>query len=152
MPHELRTTLEEHGHEVFTVVWKGWGGIRNGRLMRLAADDGLEVIITLDKGIEHQQNLETLPLAVIIDVPNDDTEALTMLLHPLLETLQQIRPFARARSFTLGSSIYIAASYLSPWCRPRVRSSSASRAVGWPVIPTSLLMSLSTTSPVCWGR
>ena len=34
LPHELRHEL--HGHEVATVAYMGWRGIRNGELLRHA--------------------------------------------------------------------------------------------------------------------
>ena len=53
---------------VRTVQKMGWAGVGNGQLMVLAADDGFDAMITVDRGIEHQQNLKALPLPVIIMV------------------------------------------------------------------------------------
>ena len=44
----------------------GWAGTGNGLLLSLAANEGFEAMITVDRGIEHQQNLEALPIPVVI--------------------------------------------------------------------------------------
>ena len=41
-------------------------GIKNGRLLRLAADNGFDALITTDAGIPHQQNPATVPVAIVV--------------------------------------------------------------------------------------
>ncbi len=53
------------GHSVSTVGEQGWSGIRNGELLELAARL-FDVLVTVDRGIEHQQDLQMLPVAVIL--------------------------------------------------------------------------------------
>ena len=53
------------GHDANSVQRRGWAGIKNGKLLALAAAE-FDVLLTADKGIEHQQNLATLPIAVLI--------------------------------------------------------------------------------------
>ncbi len=43
----------------------GWSGIRNGRLLRLAAKS-FDVFLTVDQNIEHQQAIAKLDLAIIV--------------------------------------------------------------------------------------
>jgi len=50
--------------EVATVHAMGWLGTKNGELLRLAGEEGFEVLVTADRGIEHQQN--ELPCAVVV--------------------------------------------------------------------------------------
>ena len=38
--------------------------------MRLAAAHGFNALITADQGIEHQQNLERLPIPVVVMIAN----------------------------------------------------------------------------------
>ena len=52
LPSELRHSLV--GHEVQSVEYLKWKGIRNGRLMALAIGNGFEVMVTVDKSIPHQ--------------------------------------------------------------------------------------------------
>ena len=53
------------GHEAISVQKRGWSGVKNGKLLALAAAE-FDVLLTADKGIEYQQNLQTLPIAVLI--------------------------------------------------------------------------------------
>lgn len=52
--------------EVRTVQQMGWTGSSNGDLLRLASAHGFDVLITVDRGIEYQQNLASLTIPVII--------------------------------------------------------------------------------------
>lgn len=54
------------GHTVSTTQAMGWAGVENGELMQLAADDGFDALLRLDKNIEFQQNLSSLPLSVLL--------------------------------------------------------------------------------------
>jgi hypothetical protein len=46
------------------------GGQQDGDLMRLAAAHGFDALITADQGIEHQQNLDRLPIPVVVMIAN----------------------------------------------------------------------------------
>lgn len=52
-------------HTVATVREHGWGGTSNGDLLRLAAVE-FDALVTLDKNMQHQQNLPSYDLAVIL--------------------------------------------------------------------------------------
>ena len=52
-----------------TVQEMGWAGTGNGLLLQLAAAEGFEALVTVDRGIEHQQNVSELPIPVIIMRP-----------------------------------------------------------------------------------
>ena len=45
------------GHNVSTVQQRGWAGLKNGELLRVAADAGFEVLVTADRNLQFQQNL-----------------------------------------------------------------------------------------------
>ena len=49
-----------------TVQEVGWAGTGNGLSLSLAAREGFDAMITVDRGIAHQQNLDTLPIPVVI--------------------------------------------------------------------------------------
>lgn len=51
---------------VRTVQQMGWAGSRNGDLLNHAAAHGFSALVTADQGIEYQQNLDTLPIAVLV--------------------------------------------------------------------------------------
>jgi len=70
-----------------------WGGIKNGELLRLAADDGFDAFITNDRGIEHQHKLSVLPLAVVVLFTSANTiESIRPICPELLATLARLRP------------------------------------------------------------
>jgi len=52
-------------HSVRTVVEADWSGIKNGKLLVLAATE-FDAFITVDKNLQFQQNLEKLPIAVVV--------------------------------------------------------------------------------------
>ena len=51
---------------VHTVQEMGWAGTINGTLPSLAAQDNFDAFITVDRGIAHQQNLDELPIPVVV--------------------------------------------------------------------------------------
>ena len=66
--HNLPRRLLEHlpSHEIRTTREMKWEQLRNGALMTIAAATGFAVFVTIDKQIEHQQNLAALPLTVVV--------------------------------------------------------------------------------------
>jgi predicted nuclease of predicted toxin-antitoxin system len=69
LDESLPRQLVEHfpdQFEISTVQRMGWAGSKNGDLLRLAAGYGFDALITADQGIEHQQNLERLPIPVVV--------------------------------------------------------------------------------------
>lgn len=52
-------------HVVRTTVEMGWSGIKNGELLARAANE-FDALVTVDKNLEYQQNLEALPIAVVV--------------------------------------------------------------------------------------
>lgn len=58
--------------EVLTVQQMGWTGSSNGDLLRLASAHGFDVLITMDRGIEYQQNLAYLAVPVIVMVAHQN--------------------------------------------------------------------------------
>jgi len=63
VPQRLRRSLP--GHAIKTAVEMGWGGVKNGALLKLAASD-FDAFITVDQNLRHQQNIATLPIAVVV--------------------------------------------------------------------------------------
>ncbi len=49
-----------------TVQQMGWAGCSNGELLRLAADHGFGVLVTVDQGFAYQQSVRRLPIPVVI--------------------------------------------------------------------------------------
>jgi hypothetical protein len=67
VPRRLKVVFGD-GVSVATVPEMGWAGTKNGELLRRAADEGFIALATADRGIEYQQRLDSLPIAVIVMV------------------------------------------------------------------------------------
>jgi len=52
--------------EVSTVRELGIGGIKNGKLMAFCVANNFEILLTIDKNMLHQQNLEKYPISLIV--------------------------------------------------------------------------------------
>lgn len=90
VPARLGTLLT--GHEAQSVQKRGWAGVKNGKLLALAAAE-FDVLVTADKGIEYQQNLSTLPMAVLIlQAKTNRLDDLTALIPALLAALEALQP------------------------------------------------------------
>jgi hypothetical protein len=90
VPGRFRLSLP--GHLVRTVVEMGWSGVKNGKLLALAAVE-FEALITVDKNLPYQQNLAALPIAVVIlDTLSNELSALLPLVPDLERALLQIEP------------------------------------------------------------
>ena len=64
VPRRLRRELP--GHDVRTVPEMGWSGKKNGELLTLMTTQGFEVLLTVDRNLRHQQNLQAAGVALIV--------------------------------------------------------------------------------------
>jgi len=53
-------------HHVRTAREMGWDQLRNGILLAAAQTAGFEILLTVDKGFRHQQNLAGLTISVVL--------------------------------------------------------------------------------------
>ena len=89
MPKRLGRFLSDH--DVVTTPQAGWGGIRNGELLRLASKD-FDVFVTVDRNLAFQQNPSNLPLPVIV-------------IHSRSNKLSDLQPHVPALQQTLSSAL-----------------------------------------------
>ena len=90
LPRRLCSLLAEH--ETTTVPRCGWAGIKNGKLLALAATK-FDVFLTMDQNLEFQQNLATLPISVlVISAPSNRLKHLSSLVPNMLKELNHIAP------------------------------------------------------------
>lgn len=54
------------GHDAVSVQKMGWSGVKNGRLLALATENGFGVFLTGDQNLSFQQNIVELRLAVVV--------------------------------------------------------------------------------------
>jgi Domain of unknown function (DUF5615) len=90
VPRALRRELL--GHEVKTVAEAGWAGVKNGELLQLAAAQ-FDLLLTVDRNLEYQQNFAGLTLAVIIvHAPSNDVAVLRPLMPAVLAAISETKP------------------------------------------------------------
>lgn len=76
------------GHEVKTVPEMNWAGIKNGVLLNLA-EINFDVFITIDNNLQHQQNLKTRHLIIIVlNAVDNRLETLQPLIPNILSKLE----------------------------------------------------------------
>lgn len=88
VPHPLMRYLA--GHEVATVQSRGWRGVLNGELLRIA-DESFDVFILADKNMRYQQNMDGRQIAVI-ELPTNRWPLLLPLAHRVAEAVQNAQP------------------------------------------------------------
>jgi predicted nuclease of predicted toxin-antitoxin system len=64
LPRKLKNALPEH--ECQTVPEAGFAGQKNGRLLSLAERVGFDLFLTIDKGVQYQQNLAGRRIAILV--------------------------------------------------------------------------------------
>jgi|SRR5215469_3711537 len=53
-------------HDVRSVAFMGWSGLKNGELIAAAEASGFEILVTADQGIRYQQNLTRRQIAMTL--------------------------------------------------------------------------------------
>jgi predicted nuclease of predicted toxin-antitoxin system len=90
LPVELKFELS--GYDVSTVQEMGWSGLKNGELL-MRASNRFEILITADRNIRYQQNLNKLQVAVVVLVAKSNRiEQLRTLLPELRDVLSSLQP------------------------------------------------------------
>ena len=64
VPQKLRAHFTDA--TVFTSAYMKWEGIKNGKLLTLAADNGFDIFITTDKNLPYQQNTTQYNIAIVV--------------------------------------------------------------------------------------
>jgi len=79
------------GHLVATIEQAGLKGLENGDLLRVAAAN-FDILVTVDKNIEYQQNPANLPMAVlIISARSNRLEDLIPMMSKVLDAIDVIK-------------------------------------------------------------
>lgn len=79
-------------HEVTTAAELGWQGLKDNALVSRLQDQ-FDVLVTIDQGFEHQQNLKTLRLGLLIlHVPRNKVEFYRPLFGQIQAAIGWIKP------------------------------------------------------------
>ena len=90
VPRRLRRELA--GHEVLTVTERGWSGVKNGNLLKLAEAE-FGAFITVDQNLKFQQNLKNFNIAIILLIAQNNRLKTPLPLVPALNVeLNKIKP------------------------------------------------------------
>ncbi len=91
MPVDFRHLLP--GHEVHSAQWAGLKGKKNGELLRLVELAGYDVLLTVDQGLQYQQNLRGMRLAILVmRAPTNDIDDLGPLVGQIMKAFVTISP------------------------------------------------------------
>ena len=86
-------------HEVYTVTDMEWNGLRNGILMSAAIGEGFDILLTIDKNLEYQQNLKKNSIIVtVFDVRQNNVKLYEPLL-PIFE--EQVPTFVKGNVYRI---------------------------------------------------
>lgn len=91
VPRKFKNVLA--GHDCRTVPDEGLAGKKNGELLALAKKAGFQVFLTLDRGLEFEQNLTQRAIAIIL-IRTKSSRLTDLLPHSteILRVLGLIRP------------------------------------------------------------
>ena len=90
VPERLGELLSPH--ECSSVRRQGWAGLKNGKLLAVAAER-FDLLVTADKNMEYQQNMVTLPVAIVVlRARSNRLESLAELVPSLLLALEHLQP------------------------------------------------------------
>jgi predicted nuclease of predicted toxin-antitoxin system len=64
IPRKLKYSLPDH--ECHTVPEAGFAGKKNDYLLDLAEEAGFDIFVTMDKGLQYQQNLAGRSMAILV--------------------------------------------------------------------------------------
>ena len=79
-------------HQPATVHDEGWGALEDGPLLT-AAQEEFDVLVTIDRNLEFQQNLAKFRIGVVIvRVPKNQLSCYQMVQEELLLAVKQVRP------------------------------------------------------------
>lgn len=91
IPRHLKSCFPD-GVDVVTVAERGWSGMKNGALLRVASKE-FDLFISMDKGIAYQQNLADAGLGIILlSASSNRYQDLLPLMPRIGEALTRIQP------------------------------------------------------------
>lgn len=88
VPAPLASLLESH--TCMTVQSRGWGGITNGALLKLAEGE-FDLFVTADQSIAYQQNLKSTQIA-ILELSTNDIHRISAAASLIQTALKEIKP------------------------------------------------------------
>lgn len=94
--------LREHFADAdpYTVAYMKWDGIKNGKLLTLAVENGFDIFLTTDKNLAYQQNITQHKIAIVVlDVPIAKMKYLVPLVGKVKD---QLNSFAAGKVYEIS--------------------------------------------------
>lgn len=89
LPKQLKADFGK-GYDVKTVRDMGWLGKKNGELLGLVVFNGFDFIVTIDKNLRHQQNLDRVELKIfLLFAVNNRRETLQALVETIKDKIKE---------------------------------------------------------------
>ena len=87
-------------YEIYTVREMEWSGIKNGKLMQLCVEHSFDILLTIDKNLQYQQNLDRYPIVIV--VLNSFTSKVDDLVVLLPSFRVQLQDFQKHRAYVIN--------------------------------------------------
>lgn len=88
-PLPIRQYLEDHW--VRTAAQQGWDTLKNGDLLTAAEEAGFDVLLTTDKNLRYQQNLDDRKIAITV-LGQQQWPKLRLHVQRVIEAIQAATP------------------------------------------------------------
>jgi hypothetical protein len=93
----LKQHLKEY--EVFTVTQMRWNGLKNGKLLTECVNNTFDLVLTIDKNLMFQQNLDKYPITIA--VINSQTSKIEELVLFMPSFKAQIDGFEKHKAYLI---------------------------------------------------
>jgi predicted nuclease of predicted toxin-antitoxin system len=97
--------LKEHlkEYEVLTVRELNLSGIKNGKLMTFCVENNFDILLTIDKNLMFQQNLDQYPITIVI--LNSRTSKVEELVNFIPSLKSQIINFQKRKAYIIENQM-----------------------------------------------
>lgn len=80
-----------HPHTIKEAKAQGWDTLTNGELLKVAEEAGFDVLLTTDKNLRFQQNLQGRKLAIVV-LSNSRWSLVRRALEPIVNAVNNAKP------------------------------------------------------------
>jgi hypothetical protein len=79
------------GHTVKETRAQGWDRLTNGELLKAAEEAGFDVLLTTDKNLRYQQNLQARKIAIVV-LGKGRWRLISPFVHKVVEAVNSAKP------------------------------------------------------------
>jgi predicted nuclease of predicted toxin-antitoxin system len=94
---KLKIYLSEF--EIFTVSELGISGLKNGKLMTFCNDNNYDILLTIDKNLMYQQNLDNYNVTIV--VLNTKTSIINDIAQYIPNFIEQLPTFEKSKAYII---------------------------------------------------